>query len=309
MAWTTDTLDRFERITGYNYTQLMTDFFNFNKNKKQLIYDYYEGLIELSGAAFNELDRLRVEVRKSTSIATLNKESFNLFEDWEFFSELEDIDRKLTTIFNSSRFLRSAIATGNFNPNPLIEITLGFNQTLENLANTLNSNDPQNDWSSIFLQNQLTEEDYTNSNGALLKVTFQGADPLILTSVIDNIDTAEKTYGLDIDTKIQFIADNNDLKILTYRETLFQSAKILTELTKGSVPEFQNQGIDTSILGSTLSSVSFPSIFRQIYQNFTTDDGFKSFAITDATMEGDAFILTYQVRTRTDELVEGFLKL
>jgi len=308
MAWTRDTLDYFQQITKFDYTQYLTDFYNFNTDQKRKIYDYYEGVGTVSGEAFSELDRLRSESRKAIDLARINKESFNTYDGWELLNELEDIDRKLFTIFNSSKFLRSAIATGDFSPDPLIEITLGSQQTLESLSRRLNSTDPDNSWTELFLNNQLTEEDYSSEGGALLKVTFKGADPLFITSVVDNINTAEKTFGLDIQDKLEF--DNDDLKSLSYQETLQQNAKILSNLKKGDNPEFPSTGIDSSIVvGNVFGSVTFPVIFRQIFQTFATDDSFKSFAITDASEDGDSLRLTYQAVTRTDEIQEGVVTI
>jgi hypothetical protein len=309
MAWTTDTLDRFKKITGFNYQDLLTRFYNFNTDKKQKIYDYYNGVSTVAdGEAFSQLDKLRTDFDSAISIVSFNKESFVLYDAWELFSELEDINSKLDTIYNSSKFLRSAISLGNFNPSPLIEVTLGNNQTLERLAKDLKSQDPQNDWTKIFLNNQLTEESYTADGGAILQVSFQGSDPLILTSVVDNIDSAEKTFGLDIQAKLEY--EDNDLKVLTYKETLLQTVGILSSLTKGSVPEFPEQGVDKRIsVGSTFGSLTFPVIFRQLYQNFTTDDSFKEFSITDLSRDGDSLLINYQVRTRTDEIQSGTLAI
>lgn len=304
--WNTDTLDKFTRITGFDYSLYLNDFFIFNENQKQKIFDYYEGFSEVDGAAFRELDRLRSESKNAINIATFNRESFSMFDDWDLFEFLEDVDRKLNTIFNSSKYLRSAINTGNFSPNPLVDVTLSANKTLESLASDLSSDDPQNDWSNIFLNNQLTEESYTSDGGNLLKVTFEGANPLFLTSTIDNIDSSEKVYGLDIQDKLEF-ADNN-LKVLSYSETLNQSSKILSELKRGDNPEFPEQGVDVkSIVGSTFASVTFPSIFRQLYQSFATDDSFRSFSIIDVQSSGDYFSIFYQITTRSNEVVEGSL--
>lgn len=308
MAWNTDTADKFTRITGFDFRKFLLDFSNFNDNKKQKIYNYYQGTEDLDGSAFNELDRLEREVKKAIVLLSLNKESFSMYDDWELFVELEEIETSLFTIKNSSKYLRSAIATGNFSPNVLVETTLSYNQTLERLAEDLNSDDPKNDWTQIFLQNQLTEEDYTPDGGVLLKVSFQGSDPLFLNSVIDNIDTSEKTFGKDIDSKITFVSD--DIKVLTYKETLLQSINILSTLKRGDNPEFPDNGIDTSIaVGTTYGALSLPSLFRQIYENFASDDSFKSFAVTDAILQGDTIQISFQVKTRTDEIQEGILSI
>ena len=307
MAWTRDTLEKFNRITRYDFTQLLTDFFNFNENQKQKIYDYYEGNGQADGSAFNELDRLRREVKKSITALRLNRESFNTYDGWELFSEIEDIDRKLSTIFNSGKYLRSAIATGNFSPDPLIEVTLDSQQTLERLANNLNLSDPSNSWTRLFLQNNLTEESYTSDGGVLLKVTLKGSDSLFINSVVDNIDTTEKTFGKDIQRTIEFDPVTNDLKTLSYKETLDQSVDILTTLKKGDNPEFPNTGIDSSIaVGNTLASTAFPVIFRQMYQNFATDDSFSLFSIKDVSLgDEDRINLFYEAKTKSGDAIQG----
>lgn len=307
--YNTNTLERFSHVTGIDTQVLLSDFVNFNENQKQDIIDYYNGTTSTpSAGSFQELSDLQYRFNSLINIVMLNKRSFQYHEDWELLYELDEIKAKLKTISNSSRFLRSAIEKGNFNPNPLVEVTLKQNYSLERLAKELNSSDPQNEWSKIFLNNQLIEEDYTPDGGVLLKVTFQGADSLYLSSVVDNINTAEKTYGLDILRRLTF--EDNDLKVLTYQETLLQSIAILSQLKKGDNPQHPNDGIDTSlVVGNTLGAVSFPSLFRQLYNTFATDDSLKSFVLRDVSIQGDAVFLNYEVTTRVGEVQQGTLTI
>ena len=302
-----NTIDRFTKITGIDTQTLLSDFVTFNEDEKQSIIDYYNGTTSTPDAeAFQTLSDLQYRYNQLINIVMLNNRSFQYHEDWELLYELDEIKAKLQTISNSSRFLRSAIEKNNFNPNPLVEITLKQNQSLERLAKDLNAENPQNDWTEIFLKNQLIEEDYTPEGGILLKVTFQGADSLYLNSVVDNINTAEKTYGLDILRKLTF--EDNDLKVLTYHETLLQSIAILSQLKKGDNPQHPEDGIDTSlVVGSTLGAVSFPSLFRQLYNTFATDDSLKSFILKDVSIQGDAVALDYEVTTRVGEIQQGTL--
>lgn len=305
--YNSNTIDRFSHISGVQVDTLLSDFVNFNENDKQAIIDYYSGTTSTPDAqAFTNLSDLQYRLNSLIGILMLNKRSFPYHEDWELLMELEDIKTKLQTISNSSKFLRSAIEKNNFNPNPLVEITLKQNHTLEQLAKELNSSDPQNEWTKIFLNNQLIEEDYTPNGGVLLKVTFQGADSLYLTSVVDNINTAEKTYGLDILRRLTF--ENNDLKVLTYQETLLQSLTILSQLRRGDNPEYPDDGIDPSlVVGSTLGAVSFPSLFRQLYNTFATDDSLKNFILRDVSIQGDSVRLDYEITTRVGEIQQGSL--
>ncbi len=307
MAWDKDTALKFERITGYDYAGLMRRFIDFNSNQKPKIFDYYSGSTDTpDGTAFKQLDQLREDFKSAISLVSLNKEAFSEFNDWDLFKDIEEISGKLDTIDKSSKYFRSARLSGRIASSPSIETTLGNQQTLENLSNSLSFEDPQNDWTKLFLENNLTEESYTADGGALLSVNLSGSasNSLNLTSVVDNINTAEKTYGIDIQKELEFEGD--DLKVLTYQETLQQSIDILSNLSKGDNPEFPTQGVDKSIvIGSTIGAIAFPSIFRQIAQNFESDDTFVSFAISDVAKENDALKFEYQVRTRTNELVTG----
>tara|TARA_X000001382_G_scaffold8122_2_gene5895 strand:+ start:4709 stop:5638 length:930 start_codon:yes stop_codon:yes gene_type:complete len=308
MAYTLDTIERFGNLTGgFDLKQLLTDFFNFNQNDKPKIYSYYEGNRNIDGEVFDTLDILRADFKKAIRLFELNRNSFVYQDDWDLFSEIEDIATKLNTVNKSSKYLRSSIQTG-FDPNPLVQTNLKSNQTIESLARDLNSDDPQNDWTNIFLNNNITEEDYTADSGTLLNVTFNGSNPLIINSVVDNIDSSEKIYGIDVQKELQF--SNDDLVALSYEDTLKQTIDILASLTRGDSPEFRDRGIDKSVvIGQTYGSLSLPVLFRQLYENFATDDSFKSFSIVDAELVDDYLRLTYRVQTRADEVREGFLTI
>lgn len=307
--YTTDTISRFTHIVGIDFSTLLSDFVDFNDNYKQNIIDYYGGRISIPDSqSFDKLSDLQYRYNRAINGVMLNKRQFQYFEDWELLEELDQVKTKLQTISNSSKFLRSSIEKNNFNPNPLIEITLQQNQTLERLAKDLNAQDYQNDWTKVFLDNQLIEEDYTSQGGILLKVTFQGADSLYLSSVVDNINTDEKTYGIDIYKTLTF--ENDDLKVLTYKETLLQSITILSQLRKSDNPEFPDDGLDPSlVIGSTLGAVAFPSLFRQMYNTFATDDSLKSFSLTNVSINGDKVQLDYQITTRVGEIQQGSVSI
>ncbi len=127
-----------------------------------------------------------------------------------------------------------------------------------------------------------------------------------MSGVVDNIDTAEKTYGKDIDRNIAF--ENDDLIVLSYKDTFFQSMKILMDLRKGDDPAFPERGLDVkNILGGSLAGISYPIIFRQLADNFATDDGFKSFSITDVKRQQDGVYIEFKVESRAGEVFDDFI--
>jgi hypothetical protein len=311
MAWNIDTVERFTRITGADIKSLLQDFTIFNNTLKQKIYDYYKGKDKrANGKAFEMLEELSESYQEAIQLLRINRESFTLYEDLELFLEIEEIDSKLSAIGQSSKFLRSSIINNNFNQSPSLDFTLSKNQTLENLSRKLNIENGQDNWVELFLNNKITEESYTTDNGALINASFGGVDGFELQSVIDNLDTVDKLKGIDLDQKIQFDATENDLKVLTYTTTLNQTVNILTRLTKGSVPEFPSQGIDSSLaVGSTIGAIAFPAIFRQLYSNFESDDFFKTISVNNLDFKGDGVEISFELATKSNDFIQSNLTI
>lgn len=310
MIFAEDTLSKFKRITGFDIEEYLNDIIDFNADSKQDIIDYYSGFTTSPNrSSFKKLeDLLKKHQIISTSIYN-NRSSFDNIADWNLLEIIEDLNGKLNVVNESSKFLRSSITKNNFNPNPEVNIFLKQSQTLERLAkDELGADDPQNDWVALAIRNDLIEEDYTPAGGVLLKATFQNGNSLFISSVVDNINDAEATYGIDIQKKLEF--EDNDLKVLSPKETIIQAVVILSELRQNDNPEFPNEGINSRLaVGSNLGSLTYPNLFRQLYNTFSKDDTLKSFAITDVIREQDALFLDFEVQTRSGELVPGTIKL
>lgn len=312
MIFNEDTLDRYKNVTGFDVDEFIQDFIEFNGTYKQNIVAFYSGVTQTPDSI--SFDFMKELINRSTSILTLvslNKDSFSNFSDWNMLELLEDIDLKLQTTNNISKFLRSAITSENYNPKPQLLKSLKQFQSLEMLAgNELNSPNPQDDWADIAIKNNLKEEDYDYNSGNLLKVSFIQGGSLLINSVVDNIDTGEKTYGLDIQKKIEFDSDQNDIKILSYQDTKLQSIDTLVNLKKNDNPEFPDQGYSQAlVVGSNIGSLAFPSLFRQLYNTFSTDDSFKSFSITNVKRDQDALFIEYEVQTRAGEIEKGNISI
>ena len=136
----------------------------------------------------------------------------------------------------------------------------------------------------------------------MIQFSSKNNTSFFINGIVDNIDSADKTYGLDIDQIIKF--SNDDLNVLGYKDTMFQSVSILTNLQKGDDPAFPDRGIDVkSVVGqnSNLAGIAYPIIFRQLAANFATDDSLKSFSITDVKKNVEVTEIQFQVETRTGD--------
>lgn len=297
---TDNVLDQFQKITVYDISKFLSDYISFIETDYSQIVNFYSGVSDvLPTLSFNKLAMLTKEQKKIIDVTILNSSSFDNYEFWALIEYVEDIGQILDTANNLSRWLRSAITNNGYRQQVRIDTMTQQGQGLEELERTvLKSNDPDG-WVDTALENQLAEEDYDLQGGFLIKTIFKNNASLFLNSVVDNIDSAEKTYGIDID--LELVYEESDLRVLTYKDTALQSAGILAGLKQGDDSTFFERGITKSIIGSNLAGVTYPVIFRQLGANFATDDSFKAFAIKDIVREQDIIYAEFSIQTRAGE--------
>ena len=295
-------LDEIKKITGIDLSYTIYNFIYFMDFYYPDIINYYSGLTSVpNGDSFKKLNILLDESKTLINILNLNKQSFSSVEIHILLENIEEMHTKLCIIDNISKFLRSTIVKGQFNLGVIDQVSLNYNETLEKLSRRINSINSDNDWVDSAIKNDLIEEDYTPDGGVILKVVYNNAPGGIsnMLSIVDNIE-GEKMYGLDIDRNLSFI--DNDLKILTYKETINQSIDIKLGLKQGDVPEFPRDGIQLNqTIGSNINSVQFPILFRQLSSLFSKDDSISSFSIKNFIIQGDATLIDIEINTRYNE--------
>ncbi len=298
-----DILTEFVTITKFPIFSYFQAFDSFVKKDYKNIISYYSGNITaLSSSSFNNLNLMIEQTQNLFSVFSLNKKVFSNYKWWIFINEIEKIDNALMMIYNSSKWLRSTISRGNFNPNPEVDIPFNQGQTLESIErDTLGSADWQNTWQNLAIKNDLREEDYTSEGGFLIKANFDYVlNNFRINSIVDN-PIGEKVLGIDFDKKLQFVDD--DLKILTPKETFFQNVTILINLRQKDNPEFPTEGINPSlIVGTNVNSISYPVLFRQLTSLFKTDDTIKSFVIEKINRVSDSLSIDFTVESRLGDV-------
>jgi len=297
-----ETVENFQKITKYKLADYLADFTSFVDEKQQYILNYYRGYsLKPNIAAFNELERLIKESKKIESVFASNKNKFTTGDFWELIDAVQSVADSLLTISNYSRWSRSSITNNNFNPFVEVDKVLGQNQTLERMSREAGYSDEQNDWVNVALRNDIKEEDYTPEGGYVAKISFQNNISIDIQSVVDNL-TGENIYGIDIYNKLTF--ENNDLKVLSYRETITQTIETLINLKKGDNPEFPEDGMQVSLVaGTNIGSVYYPALIRQIYNTFQTKDSIKSIQITNVKQQEDAVFIEFIVETKLSDII------
>lgn len=306
---TSEVLDDFRALTKYDLRSYFNRYIEFIDDYYVDIVNYFSGTSDIVPAeAFSYLKQLSSDHKTIIDIVILNGNSLSNYQYWAVVEYIEDIGTFLETANNTSKWVRASSITGTYRNGVRQEVMMGQGETIEDVErNKVLSSQFQETWIDTAIQNNLREEDYDSSGGTLIKAVLQGGRGVFLNGVVDNIDTPEKTYGLDIDRNIVF--EDDDLKVLSYKDTIVQCAEILCGLKQGDDPSFVDRGINRQLIGSNVASITYPSIFRQLSGNFATDDSFKSISIENIRREQDAAFIDVQIETKAGSVFNDSVQL
>ena len=293
----------FNSLTGFNIQGLVDDFIYFIENDYHQIESFYKGLIKNNFQdSFKNLNNLRTNIDLFFETFRSFNTQLTSYKWWILIDEFEKLNSVILSIENLSKWLRSSVVNQNYGTEQVINSFLQQNQTLEDFSRQVEGSlNPLDDWRDVAVRNNLSEEDYTTEGGNELLFYKQNGDSIFIESVVDNI-VGEKILGKDILYKTTF--ENDDLLVLSYKDTFFQSVNILMKLKKGDNPEFYDLGLQKNVaVGSNINSISYPVLLRQISEAFQTDDTIKSQEITGFRKEQDAIFIDMEIESKMSTIV------
>ena len=307
-----DAIEGFARITRFGITDYLNDYADFIEDKSQNITNLYLGVIsEVDNEAFETLESLYSTALKIESLVDLHKQELAINTSyWELLEFLADSRISLLSFLNAKKWARSGVNKGILGEGVTTEVGLKRFQTLEDVSKLIGSNNKDNYWVKIALDNDLREEDY--GEGTNLKLSLKGVNKgaLDIRSVLDTDIVGKKIYGKDIQRKLEFNDDEDDFKILSFDDTLLQTVFILATLKKGDTPEFSEEGVQSSLVaGTNRNSISYGILVRQYYETFNQDDSFKSILVKDIQLSQDSLSLTIECETRINETIDQVINL
>jgi len=296
LALAEDTLERFGKLTKFDLESYIRKWDDFYTNHYFDLVDFFNGdadtLNQESNSKFEELKQLSATLEDI--ILNIGKSLLRL-DDWNLIEYIDELNIKLKVTDNISKFLRSAKYEGFNESSIAVDYTTSDFDTPESIAQTDRS-DPQNDWVDIYVKNNVLETDYKAEEGGLnLQFGRRNLANLSLQTVVDNL-VGDNVYGKDIDK--EFVYLNDDLKVLSPRDTAKQSILVLARLQKGDIPENTLMGVSPDInIGSNLGLVSLPFLVRELKETFETDDTLIRFNIQEAKTEGSTLFISFEVET------------
>lgn len=301
-------VEKFSNILGYSELPNFFDrYANFVNRSYQELVSFYSGKsLRLNKASIINLRSLIEESELISSLISSKVEllSYDL-SCWEIIDMFEEIKTRLQTIMNTPKWLRSSFDI-DFSNKQITEEFLKSSQQIEDLVSQLGSTNPNNDWVSVSVNNNMFEENYTYKGEMSVNVRVQY---LVGTTPVNSIDimVGDNVLGKDINREIKFIED--DLLSLPPQETLIQSAEIILSAYKGGIPEFPNLGVAKEQVSSNVNSLQFPSIFRQLTEMFAQDDSFLSTELIDTSIDQDAFFMKLLIVSRTGSTTEQTFRI
>jgi len=310
---TQDMVDSFFDLTKFDVGKYIDDFVFFTQSQYPSILEYYDSQdYTWPAEEMKACKELLKRAHKAEELLTIHSESLDAYKFWILSEHLDDMRWLLETANKSEMWSRS-IPT--FKKTAVSSYMMRQGQLLERVnTDVAFSSDPDN-WVNIGMDNKLMETDYSIEGGVLIKLRFNSNGVTKIFSVLDGLDIPEKIYGKDIDANIKFVETTtlqnpdlpesvtnrritvNDLAVLGYEDTLLQTIQILTNLKNGDDPSFPDRGMRLQV-GSSLASIFYPAIFRELSGNFATDDSFNSVSVINIKTETDAVFIEFEVETR-----------
>jgi hypothetical protein len=301
-------IDDFKQKTGVDLTSFFSSVTSFFSSDYQTLVQYYTGQIStISSVPYQNLQSLQNQLSSIFSTFQNFKNSLGEYKYYELLDLIEQIDSRVQTAQNINRWARSSATSVAYAPVQELNYTLSEYESLEKVAqNVQGSQNPEDDWYSIAVRNNLEEEQYTSEGGTNIQVTGnkQSVYAFPLNSVVDVIN-GKSVYGKDIQKELTIDPVTQDVVVLGYDDTINQACQILGSLKKNSNPDFRDSGLQKSlVVGGTKATLNFPVIQRQFADTFATDDTIKDFTITSIGVTGNVLNMAYSVQTRLQEVLQ-----
>ena len=250
-------LDTFRQVTGYDIQAFLESYRTFVAEHYQNIINYYNGADRVA-ESFAFLDNLNHEVTMIEPLIDLHRNNFPTIDAWNIVDAYGDVFVALETVNNMDRWTRSSRTT-QYNPEISVDRILRQGETFELVLRNDGSNEYDDAWTRVTIENYINEEDYTPSGGTLFNIRLQGAVSFNLPNIVDN-PTEENIYGKDI--RKDFIFQDNDLITVTGIDAVRQTVDTILRTRKGGIPEFPNDGIEDDSIGTNVNAIQYPIIFE-----------------------------------------------
>lgn len=289
----TTSVEKYYDITKIDIRQFFEDVATFISDDYPSILSYYGGG-DVPARAFKTLDALLSQCEEIDAAFFRFSGQMKTLDMWDLLDTFEDSWGQLLTINNTSKWMRSS-RVGRYDGKFYLERSLKDYENFEQVAASVGSNDPQNDWEDITINNFIREEDYSpRDGGPIFKISLSSTANFGIQTVVDSL-VGESILGKDIDKRFYFA--NNDLAVVQYKDAVNQTVDTVMNTLKGDIPEFPEDGISNEFVGTNVSAIQYPTLFRNLSTMFAKDDRFIEVNLLSLYRKDDYIIMKIKVKT------------
>ena len=294
----------FQRIMGHDIGTFFQEFKLFCQTEYPLIVQYYQGGT-MDATAFEKLNKLILQSEQIEGSFERYPSALTTLDTWELLDTFSEVQTKLATIKNSSKWLRSS-RRDNISPSVSVERFLRTGENFERVSQDLGDQDSQNSWIDIAIPNYCMETDYTDEKGTLYRINLQNDEGLQVNNVVDNL-VGETVLGKDVSKEFDF--SGNDLAYVEYQSCIEQTLGTIIESVKGDFPEFPTYGIPSEMIGTNVNSLQYPTLIKSILNMFQRDSRWREVEVVEIKTEKDSTFMKLKCVTILNDVYTTNLKI
>lgn len=301
-------IEDFNNLIGYDTFIFLDEYYEFFQDDYPKIVSFFSGNLDSLGEeVLRNYDNLVKSNEKILEAIRDRNKFLTAYVHWELVEHFDNLRENLKDVRVLWKYLRSSKTSFNYKNTLDFDHVLGKNETIEDLSSSVNGEDNyQNQWQDIALRNDLSELDYTTEGGEKVILSINlNTTVYPITSILDS-PIGKNILGRDVSKEMRFV-DNNIL-VLGYDDTYYQSVDTMLSLKKGQVPEFRFLGRDV-LVGSNLRTFGVAVLTRQLQQIFSTDDSVNNIRINKISLEGSVVYIELLVESNFKNIVKQQLNL
>lgn len=288
----------FENTTKYPLLSFMEKISDFLTNSYPEIDYYFSGKNEtIESKHLSLLNEVYSEFDNLFSIFQNFSNKFSNVGFWDlldYFYEIHSIIEKITKL---PKYKRTVFYLGNYVPKVQMTGVVGGYKTFEDINTEINNTDSDG-WVNLMLLNSMNETDWSIDKLKQISL-FLPTQYKYVETILDQ-PIGERIYGIDICSKIEF--EDNDLKLVYYKDNVEQKSVILLSLLRGDMPEYPEFGFEFE--SSNVSQFQYPKVVSDISGLFLQNDLFESVSLNDFSYKGGSAQMTLGIKTKYDYKTE-----
>lgn len=308
MAVSKNTLRDFKLRTHFDVAAYLSEYSSFYKNDYPKMVNYYDGnIVSIPQSVQLRFDTLYKKSLRLSNIMDNSENIFDSYDHWELMELCDEVKGQLQLFTQLGRLRRSSRYAALNDTGIIEEYTVQDFESPEKVAQR-DREDYQNDWVTIYQNSGIREVDYKDGSGGYnVSLAKRNSEKVFLYGVVDYM-IGERVYGKDMD--MEFTYEDDDVKVLGYRDTTKQAVKVLSSTMRNDISSNLEVGLSPDLLvGNTYGMQSIIFITRELEELLSVDDTIVSVVITSVTRTGSTMMVEFECESYFNYMTKQTLEI